>query len=315
MEDLIQQQIENIQQQVQVAEAGYEAFRRMYAQTNQRPKPKPYKSRLGLIRSALIVILGASSIVSASHTIPTFADGPEGRGVMAIGISLFVGIAAFCMSELALATFAYVGVMRHYRETGQEPQSLKTLVKMGVVIPFIVMGAANINHEFQINGIELPQPITSSIILAISLSAPMMGYISGEVFAVFEVIDRVDQAKWDAEQQDILDKWEEKCRAAWGREKVNYGGRIKVEAVPNSIPTLSNGKIGMENVEIVQVLPAQSSIGHTKKPMASQKARDYFEAHENELIASDVSGALAAGVAGSSTVYAVMATMRKERGI
>lgn len=228
----IQEQLDGIERQALVAEKGYQVFSRMYAQTNPKPDPKPYISRIGMIRIALIVIMSASSIVSASHTIPTFSNSGE-KDISQINIIvLLVGIAAFFMSEVALATFAYVGVMRHYRETEQEPASLKTLVKAGVIVPLVVMAAANINHEFSINGVILPQVLTSGIILAISLSAPFMGYISGEVFAMFEVIDRVDEGKQIASQNEQQERWEEKCRQAWGRSKGDYGGRIRVEPMP-----------------------------------------------------------------------------------
>src|SRR5687768_6396981 len=109
MTDVIQQQIENIQQQVQVAEAGYEAFRRMYAKTNRPPLRKPYQSRSGWARIAIGGVMAASSIVSASHTIPVFAGEMQGDPIANI-IHLLVGIAAFVMGEMALATYAYTGV-------------------------------------------------------------------------------------------------------------------------------------------------------------------------------------------------------------
>jgi hypothetical protein len=231
--DTTQQYIQAMNQQIEIAEAGYQGFRRMYAQTNAKPKPKAFQSRLGILRTALMVIMVAGSIVSASHTIPTF------MGDAVTIFSLIVGLAAFFMSEVALAAFAYVGVMRHYRATQKEPESLKVLVGAGVIVPFVVMAAANINHEFSLNGQALPPFIQTAIILAISLSAPFMSYISGEVFAMFEVIDRVDQEKHDKDYAAQDAAWEEKCRAAWGREKVNYGGKIKIEPVPVAALTLS----------------------------------------------------------------------------
>lgn len=231
----IQEQIQAIENQVQIAEAGYQAFRRMYAQTNRPPQRKPYVSRIGMVRNALIVIMIASSAVSASHTIPTFAG--ENASGIGIVIGILVGIAAFFMSEVALATFAYVGVQRHYRDTEKEPSSLKRLIFMGVLVPFVVMGAANLNHVFNSNGIVIPQEIRTAILLAISLSAPFMGYISGEVFAMYEVIDRVDESKYEVIQSDLQERWEEKCRAAWGKNKSDYGGKIRVEPMP--VPQLS----------------------------------------------------------------------------
>jgi hypothetical protein len=283
----IQQQIESIENQVQIAEAGYQAFRRMFAQTNRPPAKRPYTSRLGLIRMALIVIMIASSIVSASHTIPTFAN-TNGKEIYEINFMvLAVGIAAFFMSEVALATFAYVGVMRHYRETEQEPKSLKTLVKLGVVIPFLVMAAANINHEFSINGVVLPTAIMTLIILAISLSAPMMGYISGEVFAMFEVIDRVDQEKHDAIYADLQEKWEEKSRQAWGRSKSDYGGRIRVEPVPVHSLVHSVNSVNRANEQSEQngqmVHMGNSANGYTKRMDAKAVIREYFASHPDHF--------------------------------
>lgn len=287
MTDIIQQQIDSIEQQVQLAEAGYVAFRRMYAQTNRPPKAKAYTSRLGVLRIALIIIMCASSIVSASHTIPTFTNA-NGKDVSQINIVIvLVGIAAFFMSELALATFAYVGVMRYYRETQQEPASLKTLVKAGVIVPLFVMAAANINHEFSINNQSLPQFITTGIILAISLSAPFMGYISGEVFAMFEVIDRVDQEKHDKDYAEQNEHWEEKCRAAWGREKGNYGGKIRVESVPvNSlVHSLSSERTANEYSEqnTQNSHMGNSANGYTKRMDARTVIQQFFAKHPEHM--------------------------------
>jgi uncharacterized membrane protein len=277
MSDAIQQHIENIQQQVQIAEAGYEAFRSMYAKTNRPPARRAYMSRLGILRIALMVIMVAGSIVSASHTMPTF------MGDKVTVLSLFVGLAAFFMSEVALAAFAYVGVMRHYRETQKEPESLKTLVGAGVIVPFLVMAAANISHEFKINNIELPGFIRTGIILAISLSAPFMSYISGEVFAMFEVIDRVDQEKHDADYAQKIEAWEEKCRAAWGREKINYGGKIRIDPVP--VP-----QIGVSAVPSAVPSAGQErtdnhgyGTGYTKKMDARDIIRTHLQENPDDL--------------------------------
>lgn len=268
----IQEQIQAIENQVQIAEAGYQAFRRMYAQTNRPPQRKPYVSRIGMVRNALIVIMIASSAVSASHTIPTFAG--ENTGGVAVIIGVAVGIAAFFMSEVALATFAYVGVMRHYRDTQEEPASLKKLIFMGVLVPFVVMGAANLNHVFNSNGVVIPQEIRTIILLAISLSAPFMGYISGEVFAMYEVIDRVDEAKHEAAQSDIQERWEEKSRAAWGKNKSDYGGKIRVEPMP--VPQLSNRLSEQTDTDRQQTDMRQSGAGFTRVSTAVEIARQWF---------------------------------------
>lgn len=275
----IQEQIQQIENQVQIAEAGYQAFRRMYAQTNRPPQRKPYVSRIGMVRTALIIIMVASSAVSASHTIPTFAG--ENTGGFGVIIGVLVGIAAFFMSEVALATFAYVGVQRHYRDTEQEPASLKKLIFMGVLVPFVVMGAANLNHVFNSNGVQIPQEIRTAILLAISLSAPFMGYISGEVFAMYEVIDRVDEAKHEAAQSDIQERWEEKCRAAWGKNKSDYGGKIKVEVPPPVL--LSNRLSEQTDIDRQQTDIRQSGAGFTRVSSATQQARQWLSENPDKI--------------------------------
>lgn len=283
--EIIQQQIDSIESQVALAEKGYQAFRRMYAQTNRPPERRAYQSRLGILRIALMVVMVAGSIVSASHTMPTF------MGDNVTLISLAVGLAAFFMSEVALAAFAYVGVMRHYRETQKEPASLKTLVGAGVIVPFLVMAAANISHEFKINEVILPEFIRTGIILAISLSAPFMSYISGEVFAMFEVIDRVDQEKHDADYAQKTEAWEDKCRQAWGREKVNYGGKIRIEPVPmpqiavQSVHSLhsANEPVNEQDPSFIHSRSVNSANGYTKRMDAKSVARVFLEQHPEHM--------------------------------
>jgi uncharacterized membrane protein YphA (DoxX/SURF4 family) len=279
----IQEQIQQIENQVQIAEAGYQAFRRMYAQTNRPPQRKPYVSRIGMVRTALIIIMVASSAVSASHTIPTFA-GENAQGISVV-IGVLVGIAAFFMSEVALATFAYVGVQRHYRDTEQEPNSLKKLIFMGVLVPFVVMGAANLNHVFTTNGVVIPQEIRTVILLAISLSAPFMGYISGEVFAMYEVIDRVDEAKHESIQSDMQERWEEKCRAAWGKNKSDYGGKIKVEPVPVQVLSARTSEADGQRTDTDGRMHGYGS-GYTKRPDARDAIRTHLTEHPEDITLS-----------------------------
>lgn len=307
MEDHIQQRLDAMDQQALIGEKGYQIFSRMYALTNPKPDSAPYQKHNNWTRYAIGGVMVASSIVSANHTIPTFA-GDDKQGI-ALLFGIVAGVAAFFMSEMALATFAYYGVLRHYRAHQTEPKSIQWLVGGGVFIPLIVMASANIFHEFKSNGLSIAPLIETVITLAISLSAPIMGYISGEIFAALEVNDRIDNAKYLFDQKQEQEKWEEKCRAAWGRSKGNYGGNIRVEPLPNSIPQLSIGMNGMENAGNQQFLPSKSSIGHTKKPMASQIVKEFFENNPDALSRDPIEISQELGV-GKSTVYNVIKEMR-----
>lgn len=268
----IQQHLDAMDQQALVAEKGYQIFSRMFAQTNPKPDPTPYQKHNVWTRYAIGGVMVASSIVSANHTIPTFAgDGKQGIALM---FGILAGIAAFFMSEMALATFAYYGVLRHYREKGTEPKSIQQLVTGGVFIPLIVMASANIFHEFKTNGLYMIPLIETVITLAISLSAPIMGYISGEIFAALEVNDRIDSAKHLELQKQEQEQWEAKCRQAWGRSKGDYGGRIKVEAMP--APALSYGLSVQTDTDRQQTDNRQSGAGFTRVSTATDIARQWF---------------------------------------
>lgn len=269
MEDHIQQRLDAMDQQALIGEKGYQIFSRMYALTNPKPDSAPYQKHNNWTRYAIGGVMVASSIVSANHTIPTFA-GDDKQGI-ALLFGIVAGVAAFFMSEMALATFAYYGVLRHYRAHQTEPKSIQWLVGGGVFIPLIVMASANIFHEFKSNGLYIIPLIETVITLAISLSAPIMGYISGEIFAALEVNDRIDQAKYLFDQKQEQEKWEEKCRAAWGRSKGNYGGNIRVENAP--IPLLSNTL--SEQTDNRQT-DRQSGAGFTRVSTAVEIARQWF---------------------------------------
>lgn len=279
MDDHVQQRLDAMDQQALIGEKGYQIFSRMYALTNPRPEHKPFVGRNFYTRIGLAIVMVASSIVSASHTIPTFANA-KGKEIYEINfVIVLVGIAAFFMSELALAIFAYVGVMGHYRETGQEPKSLKRLLRLGVIVPLVVMAAANVNHEFQINGTILPDWISKLIILAISLAAPFMGYISGEVFATFEVTDRVDALKHESDQREENAEWESRCRQAWGRSKGDYGGRIKVEAMPT--PQLSALSSGQDRTG--QDKGHATGTGYTKQSEARNAVKEHLRMNPDDM--------------------------------
>lgn len=281
-DDATQQYIAAMQQQVQIAEAGYVAFRRIYAQTNRTPPRKTYVNRNYYARLAIGGVMIAASVVSASHTIPVFAGDMDGTWVEGI-IHLFVGIAAFVMGEMALASYAYTGVMRHFRDTGEEPASLKALLRWGVGVPVVIMVAANVSHQFQTSGEYIDPRIMSGIRLAIALAAPLMAYISGEVFATFEVGDRIDEAKLEKENADAESAWEDRCRAAWDRNKHLYGGKIRVEPVPVPQISVSAPVSAVRGADGQRTDNHGYGTGYTKRMDARDMIRTHLQENPDDL--------------------------------
>jgi hypothetical protein len=295
---------DQIAQEVERAEAGYMGFRRLYVVTTPPPEKEAYQSDNQFIRVVLGIILVASMVVSGSHTIATFANGSS-------VVHMIVGFAAFCMLELTLAAFAFVGTQRHYRVEQSEPKSFKRFIFAGVVIPFAVMILGNIDDTFHSRGIEIGGGLKIVILLGVGLSGPLLAFIVGDVLAMYSVIDRVQRRRHDKAYQEELKTWEEGLRRSWASKARDYGGQVKVsvDRVPNSIPELSNGMNGMENAGNQRVLPAKSSIGHTKKPMAAQIVKEFFQTNPDALSRDPIEVAAELGV-GKSTVYNVIKELR-----
>ncbi len=262
----VQQQIQN---EVDRAEAGYIGFRRFYTVTTPLPEKEDYQSENRFIQIVLGVILTASMIVSGSHTIITFSNGSTLP-------HLLVGFAGFCMLELTLAAFAFVGTQRHYRVEQSEPKSFKRFILAGVVIPFIVMILGNIDDTFRSRGIEVGETLHVVILLGVALSGPLLAFIVGDVLAMYSVIDRVQRRRHDKAYQEVIKEWEEGLRRSWASKAGDYGGRVKVSVDRVPVAMLSNVLSEQTDTDRQQTDTRQSGAGFTRVSSATQQAKQWL---------------------------------------
>src|SRR5574342_176074 len=85
-------------------------YKENYAEMYPPPLPRQIESDSQITRVGLIVIVIASMIASAVHTIPKFLDGVEAPPV----IVWLVGAASFVMVELAIIISTYTITRRKY---------------------------------------------------------------------------------------------------------------------------------------------------------------------------------------------------------
>jgi hypothetical protein len=306
---------------VEKYEAAYAAHRRMYELRNPLPTARAYdaletrpeasvvkgENRLTLVVLGFMVL--AAVIVSGSRTVPEFGGG-------------IIGGAAFVMIELGIVAFAFIRTRTDYDEA--KHAGVKKLVNIGMWLAFAVAVSANLHATLKHNGVEIATWINVPILVMLSISAPVLAFISGDVAGMYSALDasrqrRADKeykeqlAAWEAgrrahevEHEAAIEQWRDGLNASWNAAKAKMGVSIRVERDSASIPTLSNGNSignGMENQPAA--LPSASTLGHTKKAMARQIVEQYLDEHEEalEMPAMELATLLEVG---KSTVYTVL---------
>lgn len=254
---------------------AYEAHQAMYAKRNPTPQRQITQRDDKALFAAVILMVAASVIVSASHTLPVFmsplADLPEVA-------RFFVAIAAFCMMEAGLVSLAYVWVKSKYAENPDEQMRVGRWIRLALFLIFLVAVLSNVFHVVGKTFEDTDTPFWRGFMLVISVligvSAPVLAFISGEVLAMLTVTELQRQAAIERQYQAALDEWTAALNVSWERQKARLGVRIKVEAdTPPDSRALSNGRpIGQA-----------SGQAWTRQADASQQVLDYLEVNPDAL--------------------------------
>lgn len=186
-----------------------------YEATHPKPvQPLLERSRLW-IKAALGVIVCASLVVSASHTIPTFAGQITGDS------RNLVAIAAFVMVEGTLIVGSYLLHRLHVAR----PALGRTMLIAAVIVAFVIAVAGNLHHRLLESGFATGEvwfwfDLGTSVVVGIS--PPVLALISMEVLAMMAADDERRRARALETYQTQLDAWTEGMRRSWDSQKRRY---------------------------------------------------------------------------------------------
>lgn len=276
--------------------AAYDAAKRIYESQNPFPEDVSIKKTDFLIVVAVFIIVTASIIVSGSRTIVEFGGG-------------LIGVSAFVMIEMAVVLYSFYQTRINWTKTKLE--DTKKLVKWGLGITVTIAITANVHATLSQNGVYIIPFIKTVILVIIAVSAPGLAWISGDILGI-EYMRYLSNAE-DVREQNSTRKaaWWHGLNEKFQADERKWGTSIKVETEKSYVPSLSNG-IPMETTR-GNILPSETTLGHTKAPDATQVAIAYFQEDPSRL-KQKPSFAVAAlkGRAGKSTVYKVWGEMQNE---
>jgi hypothetical protein len=267
--------------------AAMAAFRTMHEARHPLPtEEKIARDNVSLIIViALAIVMVAAVIVSSSRTIDEFGGGA-------------IGLTAFVMIEGGIMAYAFFRARRN----ASKDRLAKTVrwATAGLILTFIVGLGANIDASLKHQSIVLPQWVGTTIHLLVALSAPTLAFISSDVLAIELMATDIKRREAKENHRLALEEWWTGFSRSWAVQQKNWGVKVEMERpiFSNGIPLESSG-----------MLPSKSTLGHTKKPDAAKRVKDYFAENPDAIHQNPLEIAAYLEV-GKSTVYNVIRDMR-----
>lgn len=276
--------------------AAYSAFRRTYEQ--QTPPPIHIQATRDslFVPAALVVIIGASVIVSGSRTIGEFGGG-------------FIGVAAFFMLEMSIVAYAFFTVRRSY--TDALLANSRKLAGRGLKVAFVVAMAANVHNVLQTRGAMIDSNLNTLINVGVAISAPVLAWISGDILAIETMANASRTRKADEDYRTRLAEWTAGLNGAWELQKAKWRIRLDDQQVTISMPV-------QPQLSAVRPLGNEADTdsghatgqGYSKAPDARTKAHEYISANPESIALPAREFAELVGI-GKSTAAEVLKAYRK----
>jgi hypothetical protein len=191
-----------------------------------------------------------------------------------IGIELVVGAASFVMIEIMAIVFAYNAI-----ETDTANQDMIKRVnhnmKLGKWFIVSIMVIFNIYYVLSSNGIALHDWIRIVIFLFIGTSAPVVAFLTGEIWAIDKIKHDVRLRKQNEIYNEAYQEWEIGLVNSWNSQKKKWGGQVNISV---SEPVQSDGQMDGQRLMLSNRTDNGRTNGHGYDYVsnASDKVRAYF---------------------------------------
>lgn len=274
--------------------AAYEAFVTIHKSRYAMPEKPVVRQDSIFIYISLIVMIVACIIVSGHRTVDEFGGG-------------WVGLAAFVMLECGIVSYAFFLTRRNFKES--QLDNTRRLAIGGLILALLTALAANVHSVMREQGVVMPEWISTGILVFVSISAPTLAFISGDMLALETMGVEVRRKRAEKNYGEALSKWHEDLQSSWNSQKSKWGIRVeKLQDHSNSIPVIPLERNGMEKP---QSLPSRSILGHSKQPQASVIVREHLDTNPDAIQLDPRELATLLGV-GKSTAYKIVMEYRQK---
>jgi len=255
---------------VEREQEAYQAYAETYALQHPPPdKPDAAKDKR-LVTSALVVMMVASMIVSASRTIVEFGGGA-------------VGVAAFTMLEVGVVLMTYVRTELSLTSKDIAVSPLKRIHKLlgfGVGLALIVLLGGNLDAVLTGHGSEAAWFGTAVTIL-IAVSAPLLAFISGDVLALMTAQRVHAQRRLDAEYNAAMSEWRDGLNDSWKRSK---GAFVRKYGQGVSRVSHASNALDMSNRRVDETIDnSRQRVDTSRTVDASSVIEEYYDANPDKL--------------------------------
>ena len=267
-------------------QSAFENFKQVYSTMNPPPIASGSNNRWYHIDFNKIAdlsgLLGAI-IVSASHTMPVLV-GVDSVTDIELGSILFVlAIASFAMIEIMAIRFAYNATLLDASK--DKSQRVANQTKKGKYFLGFILILFNTYYVLSANSVPIPDAMRVFIFLTIGTSAPIVAFITGDIWAINSIRNRVESKRADDEYQAIYQEWLDGLNKRWQSQQKKWGGQVNIQVAAihsqahslngaNEQPLLEHSLNGSLN---------GANTGYSKKMNARVVITQWFEANPSYL--------------------------------
>ncbi len=300
-------------------EQAYHAHVKKYILFNPQPKEPVMTELITWHHWVVAVILIASAVISASHTLPVVLQGNEDMHPI---IAFILAASTFIMIELTAIYFSYAHVVSTSDE--YQPQDKRKPLKIGVISAAGAMFAINIYGVLDQSGklptdqnfITLWSWVAIFIYLWVASIPPINAYLCGDILAINVLGLKQENSVALDDYDESMQAWRTSLENSWNNKKKEYGDTIKVSK-PQT-PTLPQRMESMENINnSTNSIPIgngkmESSYGFQRNSSALDKAMEHYINHPEDLESDPIELGVKLGI-GKSTMYKARSQARKNR--
>lgn len=245
---------QDIQTQKQYIDAQYELFRHEYEMRYPPPKTDTQSQR-----RSMLIILVASILVSAYHTIPFFiGEAPSDP----IGLAIRIGLALCIVGMLEWGLVKVGEFLIEYLDTDTIQTLRPVLLFIALTLLLFVAIFANILDVMDNRNMYIVGWLTTLVTVIAGLTAPVMALITGVIFASLEL-----------KVSEDMSEWQRRFNAEWSKFKRQEKIDVTVSA-PVSSPTLLTDSVSMSMSN--QTDNRQTGAGYRRSSTAVDNAKAWL---------------------------------------
>ncbi len=261
-------------------EQAYNAHVRKWIIVNPRPKEPTASSLITWHHWVVGLILIASAIVSASHTLPVVLGEIDKIDNVDISdpsaIDYILAVATFIMIEVTAIYFAYSHITNSHN--GIDIPDITQPLKVGVMFTVGAMFAINIYGVLSVTGLIetvsfIWKALGIGIYLWVACIPPVNAYLCGDVLAINVIQLKAQNEVYYNDYLDDMESWRTKLENSWNAKKKDYGVSIKV-SVPSIPQTDSPHQLSMSMSNQTDI--RQTGAGFKRSSSAIDNARQWL---------------------------------------